>query len=81
MARELVNRIQNIRKTRDFNVTDRIQIDLERHPAVAEAVAQFGQYISDEVLAVRLDLLEGVNDGEVLDLPDEVNVKVRVALA
>lgn len=81
MARELVNRIQNIRKTRDFNVTDRIQIDLEKHPAVEVAVAQFGQYICDEVLAVRLDLLEGVTDGEVLDLPDEVNVKVRVELA
>ena len=80
MARELVNRIQNIRKTRDFNVTDRIQIDLEKHPAVEEAVAQFGQYIKDEVLAVRLDLVEGV-EGEVLDLPEEVVVKVRVELA
>ena len=80
MARELVNRIQNIRKTRDFNVTDRIQIDLEKHPAVEEAVAQFGQYISDEVLAVRLDLVAGV-EGEVLDLPEEVVVKVRVELA
>lgn len=80
MARELVNRIQNIRKTRDFNVTDRIQIDLEKHPAVEEAVAQFGQYIKDEVLAVRLDLVAGV-EGEVLDLPEEVTVKVRVELA
>jgi isoleucyl-tRNA synthetase len=81
MARELVNRIQNIRKTRDFNVTDRIVVDLESHPAVTEAVNKYRQYISDEVLASRLDLQAALNEGEVLDLPEEVNVKVRVELA
>jgi isoleucyl-tRNA synthetase len=81
MARELVNRIQNIRKTRDFNVTDRIVVDLESHPAVTEAVNKYRQYISDEVLASRLDLQAALNEGEVLDLPEEVNVKVKVELA
>ncbi len=81
MARELVNRIQNIRKTRDFNVTDRIVVDLESHPAVTEAVNKYRQYISDEVLASRLDLQAALIEGEVLDLPEEVNVKVRVELA
>ena len=78
MARELVNRIQNIRKNRDFNVTDRIQIDLENHPAVQVAVQQYGSYIKDEVLATRLDLREVVDKGELLELLDEVSLQILV---
>jgi len=78
MARELVNRIQNIRKNRDFNVTDRIQIDLENHPAVQVAVQQYGNYIKDEVLATRLDLREVVDNGELLELLDEVSLQILV---
>lgn len=78
MARELVNRIQNIRKNRDFNVTDRIQIDLENHPAVQVAVQQYGNYIKDEVLATRLDLRDVVDKGELLELLDEVSLQILV---
>jgi isoleucyl-tRNA synthetase len=78
IARELVNRIQNIRKNRDFNVTDRIQIDLEAHPAVQAAVNQYGSYIKDEVLATRLDLLAVVEKGELLELLDEVSLQILV---
>ena len=51
IARELVNRIQNVRKTKDFNVTDRIKVALEKHELVITAVASFGDYIKNEVLA------------------------------
>lgn len=78
MARELVNRIQNIRKNRDFNVTDRIQIDLENHPVVQAAVNQYGNYIKDEVLATRLDLREVIDKGELLELLDEVSLQILV---
>jgi isoleucyl-tRNA synthetase len=78
MARELVNRIQNIRKNRDFNVTDRIQIDLENHPAVQVAVQKYGNYIKDEVLATRLDLRDVVDKGELLELLDEVSLQILV---
>ena len=44
-ARELVNRIQNIRKTRDFNVTDKIAVTLENHEAIRPALEQFAEYI------------------------------------
>ncbi|RMF03552.1 MAG: isoleucine--tRNA ligase [Bacteroidetes bacterium] len=80
MARELVNRIQNIRKNRDFAVTDRITIQLEDHPAVRPAVTEFGDYIKAEVLADELTLVAKIDDGkgEKLELPDEVVVQVRV---
>lgn len=79
LARDLVNRIQNIRKDKDFNVTDRISVRLEKHPAVAEAVAQFGDYIKSEVLADALSVAEGVA-GEKVELNDEVALEIEVAL-
>ena len=78
MARELVNRIQNIRKDKDFNVTDRIRVTLQRHEAVAPAVEQFGDYIKNEVLAEQLELVEEAPNGETIELPEEVVVSVAV---
>jgi len=77
MARELVNRIQNIRKNSDFNVTDRIHVTLGEHPAVAAAIASFGDYIKGEVLADTL-VMGDASAGEELELPDEVVVKAVV---
>ncbi|GAB5551723.1 MAG: isoleucine--tRNA ligase [Saprospiraceae bacterium] len=81
MARELVNRIQNIRKDQDFNVTDKIKIQVEQQAAVQTAVEQFGDYIKSEVLATDLDLVAELAEGEVLELPDEVTTKIEVKLA
>jgi isoleucyl-tRNA synthetase len=79
MARELVNRIQNIRKNRDFAVTDRITIQLEDHAEVRPAVTEFGDYIRTEVLADELTLA-GQVEGEQLELPEDVKVQVVVEL-
>jgi isoleucyl-tRNA synthetase len=76
VAREIVNRIQNIRKTSDFNVTDRIQIIIEDHPLIAMAVSQFGDYISTEVLADSL--VVGDNSGEVTDIIEGIDTKIEV---
>lgn len=80
MARELVNRIQNIRKSRDFNVTDRIRITLQEAPSVQAAVTQFGDYICQETLADVLELIPNLQTGELLELPDESQVFVEVEL-
>ncbi|MEN0047891.1 MAG: isoleucine--tRNA ligase [Bacteroidota bacterium] len=79
MARELVNRIQNIRKSKDFDVTDRIQVQIQQHEAVQPAVAQFGEYIKNEVLADVLELVDAVDSGESVELPGEVGVLIGVA--
>ena len=81
MARELVNRIQNIRKNADFNVTDRIKVQLEKQAAVENAVAQFGAYIQEEVLADELTLVDGLSSGEEMELPGEVTAWVEVELS
>ncbi len=67
MARELVNRIQNLRKSKDFKVTDRIKVDIQHHEMLEAAVAQFGDYVKTEVLADSLELVQQAK-GEKIDL-------------
>jgi len=80
IARELVNRIQNVRKTKDFNVTDRIKVALEKHDLVTAAVESFGDYIKNEVLADDLSLVETVAGGEAIELPEDVKLSMQVEL-
>lgn len=79
IARELVNRIQNIRKGRDYNITDRIDVTVAPNNETDEAVNHFKAYIADQVLASSLEVaaLPDGSDPEVLDL-DGVNVEVVI---
>ena len=78
-ARDLVNRIQNIRKEKDFNVTDRIAVRIERHEAIVSAVENFSDYIKEEVLANSLVLADSVS-GEAVELNDEVTLQMEVSV-
>jgi isoleucyl-tRNA synthetase len=80
-ARELVNRIQTLRKTRNFNVTDRINVTLQPHESITTAIAQFGSYIQQETLADTLTLTEVVVNGELIELLDGVSLLLGVAIA
>ena len=51
VARELINRIQNIRKDSGFEVTDRIRVEIEAKEAVVGAVAAYADYIGQQTLA------------------------------
>ena len=77
MARELVNRIQNIRKSSDFEITDRVDVVLQDVQDVAEAVAAFGDYIKSQVLADSLSLKADLTEGELLDI-DGLKVYAQV---
>ena len=56
MARELVNRIQNVRKSKNFDITDKIVVRINPDERVNEAVEQFKDYIARQVLAVSIEL-------------------------
>lgn len=56
LARELVNRIQNMRKAGGLEVTDRINVQIEDLPAIREATDAFGDYICGQTLADSLEL-------------------------
>ena len=77
VARELVNRIQNIRKSSDFVITDRINIVIEPIEMTEAAIASYKDYISNEVLADSITL--GDNDGEAIELYEGVEVKISVS--
>lgn len=77
MAREMVNRIQNLRKESGFDVTDKINIRIENHEAIRDAVQQFGDYIKTEVLGEGLTLADNV-DGQEIELIDDVQVRIAV---
>jgi isoleucyl-tRNA synthetase len=71
IARDLINRIQNIRKELDFEVTDHIQIVLLKQPAWADALSQFGSYIQAETLCTELIVTDSLTSGMEIDI-DEV---------
>ncbi|MBE5033892.1 isoleucine--tRNA ligase [Gallalistipes aquisgranensis] len=56
VARELINRIQNIRKESGFEVTDRVKVVIEEKPLVKGAVADFADYIASQTLALEVRL-------------------------
>jgi isoleucyl-tRNA synthetase len=77
LAREIVNRVQNLRKTGGFEVTDRIELLIEKNDKINDAVAKYGDYICNETLATitEVDALEGV---EAEELVEGVNVKLKI---
>ena len=77
VARELVNRIQNLRKTSGLEITDRIRVEIEERPEINDAVTDFKDYIVSQVLASSLELKPGLTNAIELDLDDYV-VKVVV---
>ena len=56
LARELVNRIQNVRKSKDFDITDKIAVTVANDDRVAKAVTDYKEYIANQVLAVSIEL-------------------------
>ena len=77
LAREIVNRVQNLRKTGGFEVTDRIELLIEKNEKTDAAVEKFGDYICTETLATinKVDALEGV---EAEELVEGINVKLMI---
>ena len=70
VARELVNRIQNIRKSSGFEITDKISICLSKNSQTDDAVIEYNDYICNQVLATGLELVDEVEDGTELSFDD-----------
>ena len=77
LARELVNRIQNIRKSKGFEITDKIRIVLSKNTLTDTAVTQFNNYICSQVLAESLSLSDAINNGTELNF-DDFNLYIDV---
>ena len=67
IARELVNRIQNIRKSSGFEITDKIKITISKNTQTDDAVNENKDYICNQVLGTSLELVDEVKDGTMLE--------------
>ena len=70
IARELVNRIQNIRKSSGFEITDKIKITVSKNPQTDDAVNEYNDYIRNQVLGTSLTLADNVENGTELNFDD-----------
>ena len=73
IARELINRIQNLRKSSGLEITDRIAVQLENREEIAAAVKNCNEYIASQVLATSLELVDDLANGAALEM-DGYNV-------
>lgn len=71
IARELINRIQNLRKDKEFELTDKIELTIQEHSEIINAINQHKTYICNETLADKLELKKVV--------PVEGNLEVEVS--
>ncbi|WP_316813600.1 isoleucine--tRNA ligase [Pedobacter heparinus] len=78
LSRELINRIQNLRKELGYEVTDRITVTLQNHNLVTEAVAQNKTYICAEILADNINLTETLANGNKIVI-DDVELQILIA--
>ncbi|RLD62381.1 MAG: isoleucine--tRNA ligase, partial [Bacteroidetes bacterium] len=80
IARELINRIQNIRKDKNFEVTDRISVIIEKNKVLELAIKNNYSYICSEILAESLEFQEMIeqNEKEMIDLTDNLKTGIVV---
>lgn len=80
IAREFINRIQNLRKDSGFEVTDKISLQIVKHSEINEAIIKNKNYICSETLTSSLDLVEGLeqNTGVLVELDENISTLIAI---
>ncbi|MDG2245708.1 MAG: isoleucine--tRNA ligase [Flavobacteriales bacterium] len=78
IAREMVNRIQNLRKDSGLEVTDRISLRIKRNEAVENAVQNNFEYICQETLAGKLELVDMMENGHAIEVDESVSTEISI---
>lgn len=80
IAREFINRIQNLRKDSGFDVTDKIIVSIAPHEAINKAIEHFGGYIGQQTLATEVKIAQGLTEQNAtkVDIDDEITTYVVV---
>ena len=76
---DAVNKVQNLRKDKDFQVLDRIKVSVVKNETIERTLLQFKDYISNEILARDIVLVESLTDFDEVELNEEI-LKVKVEL-
>ncbi len=77
IAREFINRVQNLRKEKDFDLTDRISIQLEENSPFQKELINNDAYISEEVLSDKIEFVNSLSNFDEIEI-DEEKFKVKV---
>ena len=77
MCREIVNRIQNLRKDSEFNVSDKIIIELETNNLVEKAIFANLDYVKNETLAVDLIFKQNLESKSIIEF-DNISIKAKI---
>jgi isoleucyl-tRNA synthetase len=77
ISREIVNRIQNIRKDSGFNVSDKIFIEIENNNLIEKAIFENIDYIKNETLAIELKLEKKLLNAQEIEF-DNIKVKIKI---
>ncbi len=80
LAREFVNRVQNLRKSSGYDITDKIRISVLSTDAMNDVIKEYNEYIANQVLAVSVETSEQISDATVFDFED-FNLSVRIEKA
>lgn len=75
MARELINRIQNLRKDSGLEITDRIHVVVSPHPQIKDAIDSYAEYIKQQVLADQIEIAD--NQGSEVEF-DQFNLNINI---
>jgi isoleucyl-tRNA synthetase len=78
IARELVNRIQNIRKDSGFEVTDKIKVQIQRNGELEQAIKNNESYIKDETLTEELNFTDNLESGIEIEF-DDIKTKILIS--
>lgn len=79
-AREFINKVQNIRKDRQFELTDKIVVKIAHNDTLESSILQYKDYICTEILAVELEFVPNLNGGEEIEVNSTlltVNIQIN----
>jgi isoleucyl-tRNA synthetase len=80
IAREFVNRIQNYRKESGFDVTDKINIQIQKHEYIDEAIIKYKEYIVSQTLAKKISLVDNLdkNISRQVEIDDDITTWLKI---
>ena len=80
IAREFVNRIQNLRKDSGFDVTDKIKLEIQKHDAINAAIEKHKAYIAAETLCADIQLVDSINNDnkKLVDIDETIQTYMAI---
>jgi isoleucyl-tRNA synthetase len=80
IAREMINRIQNLRKEKGFEVTDKIKVTLQNHSELGTSIESNLNYICAEILATSFELVDKITSSEADEIDVDENIKTLIVI-